>query len=235
MAARTNRNSIPTMFNQKAKKDGEILFTGLHITTEHTGKMEGMYSLSTTAKLNPWCELKAQNIHLICHYCYAEKMLGQYKDLEKNLESNTEILTSTVLSKELLPIINAHSFRFEAFGDLINTTQVKNYFNICRKNKEVHFTIWTKNAWIIRQALEEGEKKPRNLIIIFSSPIVNKAFDLAKIQKVWPFVDKVFTVYDSEEAAEKAGVQINCGGRKCITCLNCYRKGGQNVINELKK
>ena len=68
-----------------------------------------------------------------------------YKNLNACLERNTKILTGRILKEAEIPMINASFFRFESFGDLINVTQVINYFHICKKNKHVHFALWTKN------------------------------------------------------------------------------------------
>jgi len=227
---------VATMFNsRKTNKEQEFIFSGLKFTTNHTGKMEGMYSLSTSVLLNENCRERAKNPLTICSKCYAKKMTHNYKDLEKCLEQNTEILTSSIIPVEKLPYINAHSFRLEAFGDLINSNQVINYFNLCKKNSSVHFAIWTKNPFIISNAISKGYKKPANLIVIYSSPFIDKKVTLEEIQKHFPFVDKVFTVYSSEETAAANNATINCGSKKCIECLNCYRKTGNDEISELLK
>jgi hypothetical protein len=155
-------------------------------------------------------------------------MMKQYKDLRSVCESNTRILTSRLLSNDEIPVINALYFRFESFGELVNTTQVRNYFAICRKNPYVRFAIWTKNAWIIDDALQNcNEKKPRNLIVVLSSIYLN-----SKAMSPYPFVDKVFTVY-TKEYAEEHGIDINCGHRNCVECGKCYNKNFVTEINEI--
>ena len=223
---------IITMLSNE--KDGNIL----KFTTAHTGKMTGMYSLSTSTLLNPNCREHAKVKGSICEKCYAETMLNNkfYRNLKKAVEHNTVILTGQVLPDENLPLINAHSFRFEAFGDLINETQVENYFNIAKKNHETYFALWTKNPWIIDSAIKgRGIQKPDNLIIIYSSPLINVEISLFAMQKKFSFIDKVFTVYSDETEADKKNAVINCGKRNCLTCLKCYRKNGINEINELLK
>ena len=223
---------IITMFSKE--KDGNVL----RFTTNHTGKMTGMYSLSTSTLLNPNCRDHAKVKGSICEKCYAETMLNNsfYRGLKKCVEHNTGILTTEVLKNENIPLINAHSFRFEAFGDLINETQVENYFNICKKNPETWFALWTKNPWIIDSAIKgRGLEKPENLIIIYSSPLINVKIQLSAMQKKFWFVDKVFTVYSDETEADKKNAIINCGKRNCLTCLKCYRKNDITEINELLK
>lgn len=119
--------------------------TGVHYTVKHSGKMEGMQSLSTSCLCNKYCKNRSNNSELVCSHCYAQRQMKIYKNLNACLERNTEILTGRILKEAEIPMINASFFRFESFGDLINVTQVINYFHICKKNKHVRFALWTKN------------------------------------------------------------------------------------------
>lgn len=131
-------------------------------------------------------------------------MMKRYDGLNKATERNAEILTASVLPVVVLPLIPVKYFRFEAFGDLINASQVINYFNIAKKNPETLCALWTKNPHIVAKAIEQGHDKPANLQIVLSSPIINKAIKSTR----YPFIDKIFTVYDKTGAK---AVNINCG------------------------
>ena len=145
------------------------------------------------------------------------------------MKRNQEILTGSVLPEEKLPVINVLYFRFEAFGDLNNATQVINYFNICRKNPGVKFALWTKNPDYIAAAIKAGHEKPENLNIILSSLFINK-----ERKTKYDFVDKIFTVYDAEYITAN-NIDINCGARNCFTCGLCYNKNDVRIINEKLK
>ena len=199
----------------------------LHITVNHTGKMTGMQSLSTSCKTNLNCAKYAQIEGSVCQKCYALRQMKYHTNVSEAYERNADILTTRVLDKEELPLINACYFRFEAFGDLHNVTQAINYFNICKKNPDVRFALWTKNPGIIK---EIADKKPKNLVIIVSSLFLNKPVDIEKM----PWIDKVFTVYD-KETIERENVKINCGARNCLECHRCYKKGGDKYVNEKLK
>lgn len=203
--------------------------SGLHFTTKHTGKMAGMASISTSVTTNARCAKNAQVKGSICELCYAAKQMKFYPSMEKPMIENQRILTSEILPAEKLPTINNLYFRFESFGDLNNSTQVKNYFNICYKNPRVKFALWTKNPDYIAAAILDGYEKPDNLNIVLSSLFVNK-----ERKTRYPFIDKVFTVYDPDYI-EKNNVQINCGAKNCFTCGLCYEKNGISVINEKLK
>lgn len=204
--------------------------TGIHITVNHTGKMDGMASLSTSVLLNPMCQARARVSDSVCSRCYASRMASMYKGLEKVLAKNTEILTTRVIPVKDWPTLNYRVFRFEAFGDLNNSIQVQNYFNFARKNPHTKFALWTKNPELVAVAVRDGHKVPRNLIIIQSSNHLN-----AENEPRFAFVDKVFTVYE-KSVVEFLGVTINCGARNCLECGRCYRKSRTvEHVNELLK
>lgn len=206
--------------------------TRLHFTMNHTGKMSGMYSLSTSCTCNEFCKKRSQNAGSVCSHCYAQRQMKMYKTLEKCLIRNTEILTRQIIDEKYLPLINALYFRFESFGDLNNTTQVINYFNICKKNPGVRFALWTKNLWLIEDVIKKGIKKPKNLNVVYSLPNLNDQND--KIFEWYPFVDKVFTVFDKKYIKEN-DIEINCGAESCLNCGKCYKKSKVKYINEKLK
>ena len=225
------------MFNNPHKREEMMTPTlfkiryGVHITAQMTGKMEGFMSLSTSPLCNPLCMARRTVEGSICSKCYSCAMHKQYSALAKCLAKNTEVLTTTEIPIEEWPLVNAHAFRLESFGDVANEIQVKNYFNFCRRNRRTLFSVWTKNPEIYARVLESGVKKPRNLIIVLSSTMLNVQANAEK----WDFVDKVFTVYEPKYAKEH-NVVINCGKRKCLNCMMCYSRVGSPVyINELLK
>lgn len=207
----------------------------LHITYKHTGKMNGMISISTSSLVNDGCFKKSLIKGSICSKCYARKQLKRYKNQDLALIRNTMILTSKVYPVDQMPFLNAAFVRFESFGDLNNVNQFTNYVNIALRNPHCTFVIWSKNPHIIADAFNNGIVKPENVIIIYSSFMVNgdrQTFEQVKAR--YPFIDKVFTVYDKKTIAAE-NININCGARSCIGCMRCYRQNTENVINEQLK
>lgn len=202
----------------------------LHITEKHNDKMQGMQSLSTCALCNENCA-KNRNIKgSICEHCFAVSMEKRYNNLTQALIKNGEILSKEILPIDELPTINACFFRFESFGDLINTNHLINYINICKKNPYVHFALWTKHFMIAETVFEKmGIEKPENLRVIASSLMMDTPIK----KPCW--ADVTFTVWSSEEKAKENGKTINCGSKKCINCLACYVNAGITEINELIK
>ncbi len=204
-------------------------YNGLHFTINHTGKMAGMCSISTSVTTNTRCAKNATIKGSICEKCFASKQMKIFPSMQKPMVENQRVLTSEVLPIELLPTINNLYFRFEAFGDLNNDIQVMNYFNLCYKNPKVKFALWTKNPDYIASAIKKGYAKPENLNIVLSSLFINK-----ERKTKYDFVDKIFTVYDKKHIEEN-NVDINCGARNCFSCGLCYEKNDTKIINEQLK
>ena len=203
---------------------------GLNITIQHTGKMMGMYSLSTACFCNSRCLRNKEIKGSICEKCFAFRQTEFQKSMKDFLVQNYKILTTEIIDWDDLPVINALYFRFESFGDLANVTQAINYMHIIQKNPNTFFGWWSKNMDIVNEMFQQtGYEKPANVNFIESSLFENKA----KHPSYW-FVDKVFTVFDKETIAER-GININCGARSCLKCLLCYTKNDVVYVNEEEK
>lgn len=196
--------------------------TGVKITTNMTGKMEGMWAITTSCTVNPFCLARIQNGDNVCAKCYADRQLKRQPSAKNCFENNFEVLTTKEL--DVMPNINNRFLRFESHGDVFNETQVLNYLNIVKANPEVECALWTKNIAIVQQAINKYGK-PNNLQIVRSSEKLNEPVDVNE----YSCVDKVFTVYDKEHQAN--GVVINCP-KKCMDCLKCYKGTGERYINE---
>ena len=219
-----NADEVITMQNARCN-------CGLSFTIDHRGKMQGMYSLSTSCVDNPICAERAKDPDSICFWCFARRHIEAMPNNREPLAKNLEILSSEIIEDVDLPIINAAWFRFESFGDLMNVTQAINYLNIVRKNPQTFFAWWTKNPAFIDLAFKlTGYEKPANLNIIYSSP----RYDEIGESTYW-FVDKVFTVFSPKFLAEHPEIQINCGARSCLKCRLCYEKNNTRHVFEIRK
>lgn len=206
---------------------------GILWMTDHTGKMEGINSIGTSCLDNPFCIERMKNGDSICSKCYARTYMKMRKALKERLNGNFEILTTHLLEDREIPVTNAQLFRFESFGDLYNVTHLENYLLICERNPFTKFGLWTKNIWILDEVFNKnGTKKPDNLSIVVSCPLLNKQMELEK-EKYW-FVDHLFTVYDKEFIAAN-NIDINCGARSCMKCQICYHKDTEFYVNEKLK
>ena len=208
--------------------------------TKHSGKMDGIPSMSTSCILNARCQKRVCCGASICHNCFAHSYMKFRKELREALERNFHILTEKILTKEEIISLNINVcfFRFESFGDLNNNIQLINYINISRYYKNTRFALWTKNIDILLSVFSKKKyRKPRNLSLIISSPLLNVALPLSFVEKVNKVVhiDVVFTVY-TKDFVEKNNITINCGAKHCLSCLQCYKGHKETIyINEQLK
>ena len=204
----------------------------LYSITTHSGKMEGIPSISTACTNNPYCAARANNPSLICYYCYAMQYCDYRKSLKDKLEHNTIFYTCYDIPEKAVPLINALYFRFESFGDLKNVQQFKNYCTIAKVNG-FHAALWTKNCFIIAKAIREGVKIPDNMKIINSLSRINQTLtkDVYRQRKnKYSFINSLFAVYDPGYIQENK-VNINCGGKSCRDCgYKCYLKSDRTTL-----
>lgn len=199
--------------------------SGLHFTLNHTGKMQGIHSLSTSCKGNAQCQKNAQIKGSICEHCFSFAMMKRYTNLDACMERNAQILRAGILPADQIPTTTGVIFRFESFGDLANWIQAANYIQIAARNPQTRFALYTKNPRFIAEAIAKGYEKPANMVIVFSSLFLN-----AQARAPYPFIDKVFTVYETED---KAPAGINCGARSCFTCQRCYRASKPGEVEQI--
>lgn len=203
---------------------------GIHITVNHTGKMSGMISISTSCLHNPDCKDHAEIDGAICKLCYANTLLTKRSSIDIPLLKNTKILCNVIIPADVWPLLNVRYFRFESFGDLQCANQCINYFNCCERNKDTECALWSKNYKYIKITIDDlGYSKPSNLVIVISSLMLNVRLNI----KLFPHADKVFTVYTREFLNEHPEIKINCGSLHCLTCNRCYHLDSEVYINEL--
>lgn len=210
---------------------------GIGFTTNHTGKMEGMCSLSTSCMNNERCKKNAKIFgpDSACAYCYARARLSWQHATNEKYTQNGNVLSSKVIPVKNWCKINPKAYpvvRIESFGDVQNAIQAANYFRLAKANPKVTFTAWTKNLDLYEEA-NKIVKKPANFILIASSPMLNKKIDVNK----HPIVDKTFTVYTYDYIKKNAlhPEFINCGARSCLKCQKCYKANGEQNIREILK
>lgn len=208
-------------------------YVNYSLCVNHGGKMEGINSCSTSCLCNKYCEARRHNDKLICKSCYAAAQLEYQSSTRKKLETNFIFYNNYELHPEDMPPINDDIFRLEAFGDVASVTAVKNQYTLARASKNCLFVAWSKNPVLYSLA----GSKPRNFILIYSEPEINKEYSRAEfdlLKKEYPFVNKVFCVFTKEYAAAHA-VNVNCGGKHCRQCMTCYSRNKEWYVKELLK
>jgi len=193
----------------------------------HECKLKGMRSISTSVYANRLCEKRSKVKGSICAKCYARHLESFRESLRAKLDENTRTLRRRLPDHDL-PRVDDRYFRLESFGDCASSIQAENYVRIAQANPKTRFAVWTKNLPFYRKAFDRLGK-PKNLILVFSSMMIGEPQDVPEIYR--DIVDHRFTVMP--KGSDPA--RINCGGRKCIDCLRCYRKNTPFDIYEIEK
>jgi len=186
-----------------------------------SGKLIDIPSLNTNTITNKYCIAMHKNKDKICADCYSWSALSSYRKTCQNAwERNSQALQKKTAH---IHLVNAdlNVARFSSHGELINLNHMNHLIDICNKQPDVIFSLWTKRNNIVNKALTLQDK-PKNLILIYSNAIVDSTI------KVPEHFDKVFNVISKDDK------KINCTG-KCKDCMLCYSMNNTKQIYEKKK
>ena len=188
-----------------------------------TGKLVDIPAINTNTLTNEFCQkMHNSSPQCICTDCYSFAMLqGSRKNCRPAWQQNSDILSGGLLGYPL-PRFNSLYVRFDGHGELINETHFINYLLITEHNPKTTFSLFTKRHKLVKRVLET-RKKPQNLILVYSNPLVDRITD-----KIPYHFNKVFNTTTEKSTRD------NCTGRKCIECLACYTHGTDTLV-EMKK
>lgn len=212
----------------------------LSLETKHSmkKKLEYFHSFNTYCGMNERCIARHAAGETICKKCYSFTLTAIYDALLNKLIKASFLFCNEIIESQDMPVLN-HGIdfeRLESFGDINNRIQAINYINLCVKNDHMRFTLWSKNPDIMYAAFLEKGFKPKNMVLIYSSPKINK-IDKSVIGKYIingkDIIDRIFTVYTAEYAILN-NIQIHCINSHCISCMRCY-KGNAFYVNEIVK
>jgi len=196
--------------------------------SDMTGKLKGIPAINTNPLSNEFCKTmnSQENNNIICSKCYSCSMLKTYrKNCVPAFEKNSIILSTDEI-KEIPKIKKNNIVRINAHGELINDTHLNNLIKIIDANPNITFSLYTKRKDLISNKFDV-EKKPSNLILVYSNPIIDTPIETIEYL---PYFDKVFNV-----CRDKYRDKINCGANNCNACRKCYDKGKENIIYEMLK
>ena len=174
-----------------------------------SGKLIGIPALNTDTTSNKYC-IKMSKTDTICGSCYSWNMLKTFrKNSVPSFKRNSKFLSVEVHDPKYLLPVSSIIARFNGHGEIINEAHFINIINICKNQPNTTFTLWTKRKDIINKVCKDY-KLPKNLIMIYSNPVINTI-----MKKVPKHFHKVFNNVTNNSD------KINCIG-KCIECLKCY-------------
>ncbi len=201
----------------------------IHLT-EHSGKMDGIRSISTNPLTNHFCNKMHDcgNDRVICTHCYATRLVDFRLSLQKHVENNSIALSERVIPMNELPSYTDELIRFDSFGELINETHLINFFNLCYKNPQTYHVLYTKRCNLVE---DMAHLKPSNLKVVESNPIVDSVYEKPKS----PIADLVFNVVTPEYLEQNPKYKATCI-KACNTCRLCYsRRTPMKFIVEMLK
>ena len=184
-----------------------------HRAEKFKNKMDGFTSINVSVKRNDFCQQMQKQDGLICKHCYAKRV---FPNMEKRYSENIDWFLSDDFRPEP---INRNIVRIHSFGELYNEKHFENLIKLFNYNPNTLFTMWTKRKDIVKRVFAMV-KKPSNLILIYSSPVLNTTAELPE------GFDKVFTVFTPEQK-----IEFNCM-KQCKDCMKCYTKNDITFINE---
>lgn len=225
--------------NDITAADRFTLLRVYNIAYHESGKIEGVFSLDSTATNCTFCvkmrEAAKNNPDIICGYCYDFEQ-EKYKRQALNRHTlNMLIMSRVEFSIEELKTLPVYGIvRVNSSGDAANKIYAANMIKFAIAHPDCKIAIWSKNAPACVAACDEYGK-PENVTLIQSSVFINRPGKLAK------YFDHMFTVYNDAAAvnAAIAGGACECNGKKCRDCgYKCYLNGwekGANIAELLRK
>ena len=186
-------------------------------------KMDGLNSINSNTLNNRFCKKQHDCKNTVCYYCYAIYGLHTFRiNCIDVFNINDDIFTHRILHDREIPFLNYGIIRYNSYGEIINDYHFINYCTIAKNNNHCTFTLFTKREDIIKR---NYKYIPDNMILIYSSPVLNKQARLPK------FFNKVFTVY-TDDYYKLHNIDINCIGQ-CKDCKVCYSKNDTIYIHEI--
>lgn len=202
----------------------------LWFTVHGGGKLEGFGSLNTSSLNNNFCEQMSSCERSICSQCYARRGEKFKKNAKEKFTKNGKKLSGEIIPSSALPDIDGDSdipetVRIHSHGEVIDEAHAVNIVNIIRNNPETRFSWYTKRVSMVIDAF--NGRKPENLVLVWSNPITGTVVETDVLPDQ---VDKAFNVVEDGESHD-----INCGGKDCASCRECYKFNTETTIIEKAK
>ena len=221
--------------------DRLILLSVYNIAYHESGKIEGIFSLDSSATNCSFCvkmreyAAKHPEKNIICGSCYDFRQ-EQYKLQALARHTLNMLIMETIefTIEELATLAVYGLVRINSSGDSTNNIYAGNMIKFSISHPQCNIAIWSKNTGSYINACNQYGK-PDNVTLIQSSVYVDKATKPAK------YFDFVFTVYFNENKVNEAiaAGACECNGKKCRDCgYKCYLhgwSGSANIAELLRK
>ena len=152
----------------------------------------------------------------VCEGCYALKGRYRFGNVQAALQRRLKAIEDPRWVDAMIQLIKGQEyFRWHDSGDLQSLQHLQNIFKICRATPETRHWLPTREAQIIKRV--KINEIPRNLVIRFSSHMINQA-----PVNFFPWTSTVVT--DGQHSCP-ASTQ----GNSCGSCRQCWNREEKNV------
>ena len=145
----------------------------------------------------------------VCHDCYAMKGCYVFKVVQDAQYRRLAAIKKSRWVAAMVHLINSKKpdvFRWHDSGDVQDLQHLIKIFQVCERTPTKRHWLPTREAWIKKYLF----KKPDNLVIRFSAPMVNQ-----RAHASWPNSSSVVTGEDFNCPSSKQGNQ-------CLDCRKCW-------------
>lgn len=203
-----------------------MLVTSLSIKYHDDGKIEGVYSLDSTAHGCTFCTFMRNKArvdgNIICGACYDYKQEKYRYFVTARHFLNMVILSSvefTVFELKYLQIPHNCILRINSSGDIQNNIHAYNVVKLAHAFEDCTIGLWSKNVYCVENAFNRYGKRD-NMTFIQSTCAIN-----GKPAYISNYADNIFTVYDKQNINDALKNASECNGKKCAECgYKCYYK-----------
>ena len=160
----------------------------------------------------------------VCSQCYAQKGCYVFGNVQAALNKRLESIQNKKWTEAMAKMLeNDLYFRWHDSGDIQNIEHLIKIFNVCELTPDTKHWLPTKEKAIVRAAIRKGHKIPDNLIIRYSSPMIDQEPQIID--------SSVHTSNSITHPKHAHGVICKAfdNDGECGSCRACWNKENSNI------
>ena len=172
----------------------------------------------------------------VCSKCYARKGMYVFPNVKKALARRLKSIYRKgwveAMAFLLLNQKTSDCFRWHDSGDLQSITHFKRIVKVCEMTPTIKHWLPTHETKIVKKAIKQGVVIPKNLVIRFSSCMINAPVRLKDVEKF-----NASSTYVGEMDEKRKKIERPCTAPKrkgeCGNCRLCWNKAIKAVSYKL--
>ena len=159
----------------------------------------------------------------VCYDCYALKGCYVFKVVQDAQYRRLAAITGPRWVEAMAHLINSKKpdvFRWHDSGDVQDPEHLEKIYKVCELTPTKRHWLPTREAWIKKYLF----KKPDNLVIRFSAPMVNQ-----RAHASWPNSSSVITGDKRWFGATSIVCPSSKQGNQCLDCRQCWNPDIKNI------